>query len=138
MRNLVCIFSVTTILISCNTNKIPGLYGRCAKHYMSCSQVDIKKNYEFEYFTFWDIGGTIIRKGKWENHKDTLVLNTFYQHKDRIIEIVEKQNINSEFTTIELFNTTDSIPESAFVYANDSIMPLIINGKLAFRPGKQS
>nr|WP_299387537.1 hypothetical protein [Allomuricauda sp.] len=70
-----------TFLSSCSTNKsIVGLYGKCGKGYLACTQIEFKSDNTFEYFIFYDVGGGSVLKGNWKRiSSDTVVINTFKQ-----------------------------------------------------------
>ena len=70
------------ILSSCSTTKeVSKLYGKC------CTQIEINPNKTFEYHVVLGVGGEIIRKGTWTEHKgDTILLNTYNQPKNKSIK----------------------------------------------------
>ncbi len=66
---------------SCSTTGKIGdktiLYGECNEGYFACTQFELKEDMTFEYYMFYDVGGGIIKQGKWKYaNGDTLVLNT--------------------------------------------------------------
>ena len=65
------------------------MYGKCRKHYYACTQILLKNNGEFEYFQFYDVGGSNIVKGQWQSISDTVVLNTYEQQIDRLDTVIE-------------------------------------------------
>ncbi|WP_178985972.1 hypothetical protein [Winogradskyella helgolandensis] len=69
---------------SCSINKsVIGLYGKCKKNYLACTQIELKSDKTFEYFIFMDVGGGTVVKGNWEQiSKDSIKLNTFEQPKN--------------------------------------------------------
>ncbi|MFD2697815.1 hypothetical protein ACFSQ0_07405 [Mesonia sediminis] len=69
---------------SCSTNKsVIGLYGKCGKNYLACTQIELKSDKTFEYFIFMDVDGGTVVKGNWEQiSKDSIKLNTFEQPKN--------------------------------------------------------
>ncbi|WP_143955099.1 hypothetical protein [Robertkochia solimangrovi] len=69
---------------SCSTNKsVIGLYGKCGKSYLTCTQIELKSDKTFEYFIFMDVGGGTVVKGNWEQiSTDSIKLNTFEQPKN--------------------------------------------------------
>ncbi|WP_407557917.1 hypothetical protein [Winogradskyella sp. 4-2091] len=78
---------LTLILLffsSCSTNKsVIGLYGKCGKSYLACTQIELKSDKTFEYFIFMDVGGGTVVKGNWEQiSTDSIKLNTFEQPKN--------------------------------------------------------
>ena len=83
MKNLLIILALTITLLSCKTQK-DTLYGKCWKHYYACTQILLKDNGEFEYFQFYDVGGSTIVKGQWQSVNDTVILNTYEQQHDRL------------------------------------------------------
>ncbi len=101
MKALLIISALTLTLVSCKIQK-DTLYGKCGKHYYACTQILLKDNGEFEYFQFYDVGGSTIVKGQWQSVNDTVVLNTYEQQNDRLDTVIEStiQNQKSriEFT----------------------------------------
>ena len=87
---------VLTFLSSCTTNKsFVGLYGKCGKSYLACTQIELKADNTFEYFIFMDVGGANVLKGTWNNiSNDTIVLNTY--HQPEISKTTYKGKINPE------------------------------------------
>ena len=75
---------ILLFLGSCSTNKsVIGLYGKCRKKYLTCTQIELKSDKTFEYFIFMDVGGGTIVKGNWEQISvDSIKLNTFEQPKN--------------------------------------------------------
>ncbi|WP_291727057.1 hypothetical protein [Bernardetia sp.] len=110
-KYILTIVSVSFLMLSFfHTNKksIVGLYGKCGKSYMACTQIDIKEDSTFEYYVFYDVGGASIKKGNWKVSKDTLILNTFNQPKfERGYHILD-----SSYSDIKeiYFLDRDSIP----------------------------
>jgi len=74
---------ILLIFGSCSTNKsVIGLYGKCEKKYLACTQIELKSDKTFEYFIFMDVGGGTVVKGNWEQiSNDSIKLNTFEQPK---------------------------------------------------------
>lgn len=66
---------------SCSTNKSAiGLYGKCGKSYLACTQIELKADNTFEYFIYMDVGGGSVLKGTWKKvSNDTIILNTYKQ-----------------------------------------------------------
>jgi len=102
MKSLLTAF-LFLLLVACNTSK-DILYGKCAKRYYACTQLLLKKDGEFEYFNFYDVGGSQIAKGKWLKRKDTIILNTYEQEEDMLSSVTEK-TVNSNKVTINLINS---------------------------------
>ena len=75
---------ILLIFGSCSTNKsVIGLYGKCGKEYLGCTQIELKSDKTFEYFIFMDVGGGTVVKGNWEQtFVDSIKLNTFEQPKN--------------------------------------------------------
>ena len=75
---------ILLFLGSCSTNKsVIGLYGKCGKEYLSCTQIELKSDNTFEYFIYMDVGGGTVVKGNWEQiSTDSITLNTFEQPKN--------------------------------------------------------
>jgi len=115
-----CVLSIliSALFFSCAGNKLIGLYGKCPKHYYACSQYLLKKNNEFEYFNFADVGGATVVKGTWERHLDTIVLNSYVQPSDRIIEVIESRIDTSSSLTFEFYNESIKGKDAAFVRLN--------------------
>ena len=69
------------ILSSCSTKKsVIGLYGKCEKKYLACTQIELKSDNTFEYYVFMDVGGSSIIKGNWiKTAHNTIFLSTFNQ-----------------------------------------------------------
>ena len=88
MKTLLIISVLTITLLSCKSQK-DTLYGKCRKHYYACTQILLKNNGEFEYFQFYDVGGSNIVKGQWQSISDTVVLNTYEQQIDRLDTVIE-------------------------------------------------
>ena len=88
-------------LLSCRTQK-DTLYGKCGKNYYACKQILLKNNGEFEYFQFYDVGGSTVVKGQWQSINDTVVLNTYEQQNYRLDTVIElttqNQKSRIEFT----------------------------------------
>lgn len=101
MKTLLIISALTITLLSCKTQK-DTLYGKCGKHYYACAQILLKGNGQFEYFQFYDVGGSTIVKGQWKSINDTVVLNTYEQQHDRLDTVIEttiqNQKSRIEFT----------------------------------------
>ncbi len=90
-----------TILIllffgSCSTNQsVVGLYGKCGKKYLGCTQIELKSDKTFEYFIYMDVGGGSLIKGTWESiSNDTIVLNTY--NEPRILKTSYKGKVNPD------------------------------------------
>ena len=96
MKNLLIILALTITLLSCKTQK-DTLYGKCGKHYYACTQILLKDNGEFEYFQFYDVGGSTIVKGQWQSVNDTVILNTYEQQHDRLDTVIESTIQNQKF-----------------------------------------
>lgn len=101
MKTLLIISTLTITLISCKIQK-DALYGKCGKHYFACTQILLKGNGEFEYFQFYDVGGSTIVKGQWQSVNDTVILNTYEQQQHRLDTVIEttiqNQKSRIEFT----------------------------------------
>lgn len=84
MKVIIQIIFVTLIFSSCSTNKsVVGLYGKCEKEYLACTQIELKSDKTFEYFIFMDVGSGTVVKGNWEQISiDSIKLNTFDQPKN--------------------------------------------------------
>jgi hypothetical protein len=106
------------LFFSCTSTRLTGLYGECPKHYYACSQYLFKIGNEFEYFNFMDVGGAKIIKGLWEKNHDTLVLNSYTQPSDRIIEVLESIIDTSSNLTFEFYNESIKAKDAAFVRLN--------------------
>lgn len=53
-------------LSSCTSKKsVVGLYGKCEKNYLGCTQIELKPDNTFEYYIYMDVGGEAILKGTW-------------------------------------------------------------------------
>ncbi|MBE9577071.1 hypothetical protein [Flavobacterium proteolyticum] len=83
MKKLI-IFIIIILNNSCTSVKdFSGLYGKCEKRYLACTQLLLNKNQTFEYFVFYDVGGGHIKKGNWEKLNDSVIkLNTYDQPKN--------------------------------------------------------
>lgn len=106
---------------SCTTNtSVIGLYGKCGKAYLACTQIELKSDKTFEYFTFMDVGGGTVVKGTWQQiSKDSIKLNTFEQPKIPSTTYSGKINsdrINNVKITIRDF---ESPLEAAFIVINN-------------------
>ncbi|MEO7922715.1 MAG: hypothetical protein ABIR30_03495 [Chitinophagaceae bacterium] len=82
------ITSISFTIWSCKTQQ-NTLYGECGKAYFACNQILLKTNGEFEYFYFYDAGGAATLKGKWQNRKDTIILNTYLQLENMLDTVIE-------------------------------------------------
>lgn len=80
---LIQIILILLFFTSCSpVGKKTVLYGKCSSGYLACTQLELKRNKTFEYFSFMDVGGGFVLKGNWDYvNGDTLVLNTFEQPK---------------------------------------------------------
>lgn len=99
MKIPIIISALAITLLSCTSRK-DMLYGKCPKQYYACTQILLKNNGEFEYFEFYDIGGSTIVRGRWQSSKDTVVLNTYEQQQDRLDTVIES-SIQSQKSRIE-------------------------------------
>lgn len=81
MNKIILLLTLVSVLLSfTNTKKsIIGLYGKCNDGYLACTQLELKNDSTFEYYTFFDVGGGTIKKGTWKVNQDTLIINTFNQ-----------------------------------------------------------
>lgn len=59
-------FLIFSILGLASCKSVVGVYGECEKKYYACYQVQIKNNKTFEIFSFFDVGGGTVYRGKWE------------------------------------------------------------------------
>ena len=107
---------------SCSTNKsVVGLYGKCAKRYFACTQIELKSDKTFEYFIFYDVGGGNIIKGNWNKlSKDTYVLNTLSQ--PQIQETTYKAKTNPKLKGKIKIRISDKSGALAYssIFINDS------------------
>jgi hypothetical protein len=80
MKRIIQLIFLTLIFSSCSSNKLIGLYGKCGNHYFSCYQIELKNDHTFEEYNFMDVGGGVVKKGKWNQiHRDTILINSFEQ-----------------------------------------------------------
>lgn len=93
MRVLLAILTMVITILSCRSKK-DVLYGKCQKNYYACTQVLLKKNGEFEYFQFYDVGGSTVVKGQWQSRDDTVILNSYEQQEHRIDTVIESTTWN--------------------------------------------
>ncbi|NQY07721.1 MAG: hypothetical protein HRT68_16380 [Flavobacteriaceae bacterium] len=72
---------ILALVNSCSSyNSFEGLYGKCDKGYLACTQMLLKPDHTFEYFIFYDVGGGNVLKGTWKQlDQGTIVLNTYKQ-----------------------------------------------------------
>jgi len=65
-----------------------------------------------------DAGGTTILKGAWKFNHDTIVLSSYVQPSDRIIEILESTIDTSSNLTFEFYNESIKAKDAAFIRLN--------------------
>lgn len=85
------------ILASCSSKKsVIGLYGKCEKKYLACTQIELKADNTFEYYIFMDVGGKSILKGKWiKTAHNSIFLSTFNQPNNPKVKY--SGNLNNEY-----------------------------------------
>jgi hypothetical protein len=82
-------------LSSCRNSR-DFLYGKCKKGFYACTQILLKENGEFEYFQFYDVGGSQLVTGRWQSLSDTVVLNTYEQQESRLDTVIESKAANGK------------------------------------------
>ena len=121
MKLIIKLTLIFLTLSSCSANKnIIGLYGKCQKPDINCSQIELKENKTFEYYIYMGDGKESITRGTWEKTSDsTLTLNIIEQFINN--EINDNLNDNTEFNITPIPHLTDGK-----VYINQK--ELIFNG----------
>ncbi len=112
---------ILLFLASCSANKsVIGLYGKCEKKHLACTQIELKSDKTFEYFIFMDVGGGTIVKGSWEQiSADSIKLNTFEQPKNP--STTYKGNVNpNRIDNVKITIRDLELPlAAAFIVIND-------------------
>lgn len=61
-----CSILIVFILASCAKNKsIVGLYGKCERGYLACTQIELKSDSTFTLLSYSDVGGASFYYGDW-------------------------------------------------------------------------
>ena len=120
MRTLVTTLTLLFIFSSNSERNrtIAGLYGECKNGYLACDQLLLNKDSTFKYGLFYDVGGWKIWSGRWKVRKDTLILNSYNQPNFKLNSVIESQNLERDFITIQIFNI-DQPAINASIEIND-------------------
>lgn len=104
MKLIIKLTLIILILSSCSSNKrIVGLYGKCEKEYLNCSQIELKENKTFEYYIFMGVGNENITRGTWKKNSDsTLELNIIEQFKITKTSYTKKEKVSLKNKSTDL------------------------------------
>lgn len=121
MRYFIFLFSLL-LLNSCSTRKdFTGLYGKCGKNYFVCDQLELKSDNTFEYFSFMDVGGSIVVKGVWEKIlDDAIILNSFERPQNSKTKIFGKVNSESKDISVKIIERGNPLVGSVVTINNQS------------------
>lgn len=109
------------LFYSCSpSSKFIGIYGNCDKHYLICSQIELKNDNTFKYYSYLDIGGETILTGRWEyQSRDSVKLNTYNQPINKKTTYTENYNSEHKGTSKITFIDSEGPIEAANVFLPD-------------------